>query len=68
MVVKISSVLSLLPLHRGFLLGGWLNGSRRVAEWDGSDGDPELSDFYEVMAIVIMGVVKTQTDLFDLKK
>ena len=27
---------SVLKSNRGFLLGSWLNGSRRVADWDGS--------------------------------
>ena len=36
---------TMLKTNRGFLLGAWLNGSRSVADWDGSDG--KLGDLYE---------------------
>ena len=36
---------AMLQTDKGFLLGAWLNGSRAVAQWDGSSGT--LASFYE---------------------
>jgi alpha-N-acetylglucosaminidase len=36
---------TMLQTNKGFLLGAWLNGSRSVAQWDGSGG--KLASFYE---------------------
>ena len=36
---------TMMATNDGFLLGAWLNSSRSVADWDGSNG--ALADFYE---------------------
>eukprot|EP00040_Diaphanoeca_grandis_P034275 m.212108 g.212108 ORF g.212108 m.212108 type:complete len:916 (+) comp33117_c0_seq2:280-3027(+) len=36
---------AMMATDEGFLLGAWLNNSRRVSDWDGSEGS--LYDFYE---------------------
>eukprot|EP00912_Choanoflagellata_sp_UC4_P000529 UC4_evm1s330 len=47
-----SDVDKVLKTNKGFLVGPWLQGSRSVAEWDGSNsstrnGNRTMADFYE---------------------